>query len=285
MIKLSSNKVRVRCLECQTENYITLDSFNTDREARSVSYEYEYTCTGDCNCVNCREKLIIELIVFEYPKGFINYSETNEEGCLVPNKPIHDDSTLSLNEVKIAGESPVILTYQKNTPQQDDKFIFGRYLITSWTNFIHKMFLHSFDKKWFETYWVIDMHRTLIKPTYDLNDKSLTYYPFALEVMQILTKRNDIKTIMWTSSYPDEIQEYVKELGKVGVVFDELNENPDISSNNGNFGFYEKKFYFNVLIDDKAAFDPETDWEPIYNLFKLYEEVNFLPDPNWSTKY
>lgn len=163
--------------------------------------------------------------------------------------------------------------------------MYDKFLTTNWTKFIHKMFLHSFNKKWNETYWAIDMHRTLIKPTYDLNDKSLTYYPFALEVMKILTEREDIKTIMWTSSYPQEINEYVRQLSLDGIVFDQINENPNISSNNGNFGYYEKKFYFNVLIEDKAAFDPETDWEPIYHLFMKYKKENFVADPNWTTKY
>ena len=26
---------------------------------------------------------------------------------------------------------------------------------------------------------------------------------------------------------------------------------------------FEKKFYFNILLDDKAGFDPETDWSVI----------------------
>ena len=147
------------------------------------------------------------------------------------------------------------------------------------------MFEHSFSKEWFETYWVIDMHRTLIKPTYDLNDKSLRFYPYAEQVMRMLTEREDIITIMWTSSYPQEINEYVARLADVGIGFNEINENPDISSNNGNFGYYEKKFYFNILIDDKAAFFPEDDWEPIYKLFKEYEKNGFLPDPKWTTKY
>jgi len=163
--------------------------------------------------------------------------------------------------------------------------MYDKFLTTSWTEYIHAMFLHSFSKEWYETYWLIDMHRTIIKPTYDLNDKSIHYYPFALETMQLLTKRDDIITIMWTSSYPQEIEEYVRQLAKDEIVFDKINENLDISSNNGNFGYYEKKFYFNVLIDDKAAFNPEKDWEPIYNLFKEYEKNNFLPDPNWTTKY
>ena len=163
--------------------------------------------------------------------------------------------------------------------------MYDKFLTTGWTKFIHKTFLHAFSKEWYETYWVIDMHRTLIKPTYDLNDKSLEYYPYAKEVMKMLTDRPDIVTIMWTSSYPQEIDAYVRQLAMDDIIFNQINENPDISSNNGNFGYYEDKFYFNVLIDDKAAFDPETDWEPIYNLFLEYQKNEFFPDPSWTTKY
>lgn len=163
--------------------------------------------------------------------------------------------------------------------------MYDNLLITSWTRFIHSVFLHSFKKEWYETYWVIDMHRTVIRPTYDENDKRVEYYPFAKEVLQILSKRDDIKTIMWTSTSQEDIDNYVDVFKGDNIEFDNINENPDISSNNGNFGRYDKKFYFNVLIDDKAAFFPNEDWEPIYNLLKKYEEDNFLPNPKWTTKY
>jgi hypothetical protein len=153
---------------------------------------------------------------------------------------------------------------------------------TTWTKYIQKVFENSFSRKWYKTYWVFDVHSTLIKPTYDLKDKSVEFYPYALETMRIITKRPDIISIMWTSSYPEEIEHYVKDFEKLGVVFDKINENDDISSNNGNFGFYEQKFYFNVLFDDKAAFDPTKDWKPIYELFLEYEKRRFLPDKSWE---
>lgn len=163
--------------------------------------------------------------------------------------------------------------------------MFEKLLITPYTKYIHKMFNNAFNKQWYETYWLCDLHSTIIKPSYNLNDKSVNYYPFAKEVLQILSKRNDIKMIMWTSSYPNEIEIYNNVFMDDGIYFDTINENPNISSNNGNFGYYEKKFYFNILFDDKAAFDPEIEWESIYRLLLEYEKVNYLPNPNWTTKY
>lgn len=163
--------------------------------------------------------------------------------------------------------------------------MFEKLLITPYTKYIHKMFNNAFDKQWYETYWLCDLHSTIIKPSYNLNDKSVNYYPFAKEVLQILSKRNDIKMIMWTSSYPNEIEIYNNVFMDDGIIFDTINENPNISSNNGNFGYYDKKFYFNILFDDKAAFDPEIEWEAIYNLLLEYENQNYIPNPNWTTKY
>ena len=163
--------------------------------------------------------------------------------------------------------------------------MFEELLVTPYTKYIQKLFDISFRKEWYETYWVFDLHGTIMKPSYDLNDKSVKYYPFAKEVLQILSKRDDIKLIMWTSSYPLEIEYYNKIFIEDGILFDAINENPTISSNNGNFGYYEKKFYFNILFDDKATFDPENEWESIFNFLMEYEKTNFLPNKNWTTKY
>ena len=150
-------------------------------------------------------------------------------------------------------------------------------------NYISKMFDHSFAKQWYETYWAIDLHGTIIKPTY--NGVDVEYYPYAKEVMQILTKRPDIKIILWTSSFPQEIVKYRASFALDKIYFDSINENPGISSKNGNFGYYEKKFYCNVMIDDKAGFDPKNEWKHIFEFLIACETINFFPNPNWTTKF
>ena len=99
-------------------------------------------------------------------------------------------------------------------------------------------------KEWYETYWAFDFHSTIIKPTYDLNDRKIDYYPYAKEAMQLITLRDDIITIAWTSSFPNEIKDYEEQFTKDGIQFDHIGRNPEISSSLGNFGYYKDKFYF-----------------------------------------
>jgi hypothetical protein len=149
--------------------------------------------------------------------------------------------------------------------------------------YIKKVFAHSFCKEWYETYWAFDLHGTIIRSTY--KGTEMIYYPYAQKVLQFLSKRPDIKMILWTCSFPNEIEEYIKRFEADGIHFDNVNENPGISSKHGNFGCYDKKFYFNVLLDDKAGFSPEKDWKKLYFYLLDCQVTNYLPDPKWTTKY
>ena len=53
----------------------------------------------------------------------------------------------------------------------------------------------------------------------------------------------------------------VKKFGDDGIVFNHVNKNPEVKSEG--YGHYEDKPYFNVLLDDKAGFDPENHWTRI----------------------
>jgi len=150
---------------------------------------------------------------------------------------------------------------------------------------IMKLFRNSFEKEWFETYWAFDIHGTIFKSTYDLNESKVEFYPFAKETLELLSNRPDIKMILWTSSYPHEIESYLEIFEDNLISFDHINENPDISSNHGNFGYYENKFYFNILFDDKSGFNPETEWREIYDYLKYCNKTGYLPDPQWTTKF
>lgn len=150
---------------------------------------------------------------------------------------------------------------------------------------IEKMFDHSFEKQWFETYWAIDIHGTVLYPNYRKNQFHATFYPWAKETLQLLSKREDIVLIMSTSSYPAEIQYYKGVFKHLDINFKYINENPEIDSSKGNFGCYDQKFYFNVMIEDKAGFEPEEEWKEIYYYLLECERNNYLPDPKWTTKF
>ena len=155
-------------------------------------------------------------------------------------------------------------------------------MITDW---IEKMFEYSFKKEWYETYWAFDVHGVILKPNYRKNQLEADFYPYAKETLQLLSKRKDIILIMYTSSYPEEIAYYSKVFKENNINFKYINENPEIDSTKGNFGYYDKKFYFNALFEDKAGFNPDMEWKFILSLLKKYEKLNFLPDPKWTTKY
>jgi hypothetical protein len=174
-----------------------------------------------------------------------------------------------LNEER---ENKILSLYEETSPIVD---------------YIDNMFKNSFKKQWYETYFAIDVHGTILIPDYNKSkkDNDVIFYPYAKETLQLLTKRDDIKLIMFTSSYPDEIDFYNNAFKSNNINFDYINQNPEIDSKKGNFGFYDNKFYFNILLDDKAGFRPDVDWKLIYELFKKYEITNYFPDKNWTTKY
>ena len=153
------------------------------------------------------------------------------------------------------------------------------------TNWIKKMFKHSFEKEWYSTYWAFDIHGTILYPNHRKNQFHATFYPWAKETLQLISKREDIIMIMFTSSYPAERVYYNNVFKHYDINFKYINENPEIDSSKGNFGYYDDKFYFNALFEDKSGFDPLVEWEQLYDLLVKYNDEGYLPDPKWSTKY
>ncbi|HYF68711.1 MAG TPA: hypothetical protein VD884_11270 [Ohtaekwangia sp.] len=123
-------------------------------------------------------------------------------------------------------------------------------------------------KGWNETYWAFDIHGTMLKPTFKTGVVSTEFYPYAKEVMQILSRQKNIVRILYTCSHPDEIVQYLKYLEAYDIHFHYVNENPDVCA--GAYGHYDRKFYFNVLFEDKAGFDPMTDWKDVLELLNHY---------------
>lgn len=131
------------------------------------------------------------------------------------------------------------------------------------TNAIRKAFLYAQQRDWTKSFWAIDVHETILVPT---RSKVLPteFYPDAKETLQLISERVDICPILYTSSRPEEIKHYLQFFAQVGIRFDYANENPEVPSMG--YGYFEEKFYFNVLFDDKAGFDPFQDWKRVRGL-------------------
>ena len=122
-------------------------------------------------------------------------------------------------------------------------------------------------RNWDKIYYFIDLHGTVVKSNYSTDDIPRDYYPGAKEGLQYLTNRDDIVLIMYTCSHPHEIVKYVEYFKESGIVFDYINENPEVKTDLNGYGNYDKKPYMSVLMDDKAGFDGETDWLEIIKYF------------------
>ena len=83
--------------------------------------------------------------------------------------------------------------------------------------------------------------------------------------MKYLSKRSDICLILNTCSHPHEIEKYLEFFKARDIHFKYVNENPEVPNNA--LGCYDDKFYFNILLEDKAGFI-ESDWYVIYTFFK-----------------
>lgn len=119
---------------------------------------------------------------------------------------------------------------------------------------IEKAFKMKAERGWGMLYVAIDLHSTLIKPHHDV----IEYYPGAIEVIKWFNSRPDFRIILWTSSYPAEIVKFLEDTWKVGIRFDYVNQNP--LEQNSKLACFNRKFYFNILLDDRAGFNGETDW-------------------------
>lgn len=137
---------------------------------------------------------------------------------------------------------------------------------------IHKAFEMAKARNWEKMFVAVDIHDTAVVSNYSGNRIPTMFYPNAKEVLQYLSERPDITLIMFTSSHPHEMQKYKVFFEENGIYFKFINENPDCPSTG--YGCYDKKFYFNVLIEDKAGFDADVEWEEVRREFEKYPVLN-----------
>lgn len=141
-------------------------------------------------------------------------------------------------------------------------------------NRIVKQFDKSFDlmkhKTWPQIYVGIDIHETVLKPTWS---KSLSseYYPFAKETLQLMSYDPEVNMILWSCSLKEFNREYHANFKKDFIDFNYINENPECKSTH--YADFESKLYCDVGIDDKFAFMPHEDWSAIYEYFLMRKKL------------
>lgn len=129
-----------------------------------------------------------------------------------------------------------------------------------------KQFIKSFKRYPDKIYVTVDIHGTILKPSYH-NTETYQYYPFAKKVMQMMSKRKDICLIMWSCSHLESLIKYNNKFDKDNIVFDHCNKNDECK--NTDLSCFDLKHYTDVGIDDKFGFNPYIDWFKLYVYFKI----------------
>ena len=129
---------------------------------------------------------------------------------------------------------------------------------------IKKALLLKEERGWDHIAIAVDLHGTVFKSTY-APGLATEYYPHAKECLQELTKRPDILMYMYTGTPGDLREGYFLKfaMDKITMPPDSLEVLEIMNIKNNEFQNFNDKPYFNVLLEDKAGFDPKIDWMDI----------------------
>lgn len=117
------------------------------------------------------------------------------------------------------------------------------------------------ENNWDYIVVLVDIHDTIFKATYS-KEENYEYIGKAKDALQVMSARKDIKIILWSSTF-SKVQ-YILQLDKDNIIVDAFNRNIDGIENTG-IACFDEKPYFNVGIDNAFGFEPERDWDDIYN--------------------
>ena len=122
-------------------------------------------------------------------------------------------------------------------------------------------FYRAKENNWDYIVVLVDIHDTIFKATYS-KEENYEYIGKAKDALQVMSARKDIRIILWSSTF-SKIQ-YILRLDKDNIIVDAFNRNIDGIENTG-IACFDEKPYFNVGIDNAFGFEPERDWDDIYN--------------------
>jgi hypothetical protein len=119
------------------------------------------------------------------------------------------------------------------------------------------------ERNWDTLYFAFDLHGTIIEPG---RLKDLTIYPNVERVLRFLSEQENIVLILFTSTTHEALKPFSEWCFKNKIYFKYFNENPECLNNHE--GDYTSKFYYNILFDDRAGFDP-MHWSLVEEQLKI----------------
>jgi len=139
---------------------------------------------------------------------------------------------------------------------------------------IRRAFELKKQNKWPKLFWSIDLHDVIIVGKHNRLNEGREFCPNALRVLTWLDMRDDMAWILYSCSHGDAINDISAWLDQHGVGPNFVNANPECE--NGHLCDFSKKFYFDILLEDKAGFECNKDW---YLIEKELKKIGEWQDP------
>ncbi len=125
---------------------------------------------------------------------------------------------------------------------------------------IQRAYLTAAERNWNSIYWAIDLHGVCFPYSYGRGSYKFLG-PHVVRGLQTISSRPESKIILWSACHEDEQPDIIKHFVDHGINVHYFNENPEIP--NTHTGNFDDKFYFSIVLDDKAGFNPDEDWDNI----------------------
>jgi hypothetical protein len=141
---------------------------------------------------------------------------------------------------------------------------------------IENAYIKTAKRGWDKVYWALDLHDTCLKATYTPNEPNTYEWinPYVKEALQRLVAHPETHLILWSSVHDAEKPHYLKFFADAGIRVAGFNHNP-FEAGSESCGVAEK-FYFSILVDDKAGFD-HSEWlhipDNVDRIRKMYPPV------------
>ena len=139
----------------------------------------------------------------------------------------------------------------------------------TWEQIINKAFQKAEAKGYENIFWAIDLHETIFQGDYVPGSPGTIFHNDMIDAMQLINELSGI-IILWTSSRGSTIYKAMQRLRSMDITVHFQNDNPKVHPDSL-CSFYPK-FYFDILLDDKAGFDMQTDWTEIKNILLTIKE-------------
>lgn len=128
---------------------------------------------------------------------------------------------------------------------------------------ISRAYEYANQRKYPKIYIALDLHGVCFRSNYEqggytwINDQ-------VVRALRSISNQSEVVIILFSSCHPEEQPIIMQFFADNGIKVAYFNENPECS--NSKSGCFDSKFYYSIVIDDKAGFDPD-EWEEVASFF------------------